>query len=418
MLEKFLRKQTIFLLLAVVIILPTIAAVVFHFNFHWWLQKSSFFAVTVIVGIYIGQLSTVYKIKHLVETGVDELVNKLAIPKIAKLDDPNLETESFVEFSNALLELLCEDFGYHGGIIHIFNGSLKPTFKHTFISGSKLSLPLTIDDYELMHEVCAQSPSGPITMYINAPRGNVVIDYSKRSDTKRKRSLAKDSVFLKFSYARLLPIYLENSYLGYLGLLRKDRPSIFEKLLDLVQLLSEKSILTAIENRKIDDAIKNFLSRQTLLQVFLTLTLLDRICENYETIESTKKLGDLIVDVLRDCWKFNACLILTSDDHLSAHCDENVDLNLIKNKLIPRIKLRFGSDSSLSSLLGSAADIYDFDEKPGFQEFIAIKIQKGSKSFGYLIATSKRQLTNFEKQLLVILENYKIDDTYEFLTAR
>jgi len=410
MLEKLLRKRTIIFILLALIIIPSVAAWIFNYNYVWWLRGSLFFAITSIVGIFIGQLSTIYKIRHIVETRVDQLVNRLAIPRIEKLDDPNLELNSFKEFSKGLITLLCDDFAYEAGVVHIFNDSLKTTFKHSLIPGAGQPVSLTFEDYKLMREWCRCEKSGQITVTRKSQQ-IFIPHYSSQSGLNKPTEVDTESGLINFSYIRLLPIHLDSFYLGYIGLFRYDSPSILEKFLDTVQLLTEKSILQTIEDKKIDDTVKNFLYRQSLLQVFLTLHHLDNIYEKAQTFGSTKELGDRIVEALRVCWRFNACIVMTIDRQLSYSIDKDVDLELIRNKLIPLIELNLSADTSYLPYIGSAADVFE-DERPGFQEFIAIKIEKDKVLFGYLIVTSKRALTDFEKQMLIILENYKIDDAF------
>lgn len=416
MLEKLLRRRTIIFILIALVIIPSIIARLLELDFTWWFRSSIFFSVTVIIGVFIGQLSTIYKIRHIVETRVDELVNKLAIPQITRLDDPNLEITSFIDFSKGLISLLCEDFAYQAGVVHIFNDSLKTTFRYSLIPGGGQPISLTFEDYKLMRDWCRYEKSGQVTVTRKSQR-ILIPRYSSQSGFDKPTETDAESGLLNYSYMRLLPIHLDTFYLGYIGLFRHENPSMIERFLDSVQLLTEKSILQAIEDKKIDDAIKNFLFRQSLLQVFITLTYLDNIYEKTQEFKSIKELGDRIVEALRVCWRFNACLILTTKDELSYSLDENVNLELINSKLIPRIKLSFSSIESNLPCIGSAADVYE-DEKPGFQHYIAIKIEKDDVLYGYLIATSKRSLTDFEKQMLIILENYKIDDAYSLFANR
>lgn len=416
MLEKLLRKRTIIFLLVALVVVPSLTARILNLEFVWWLRSSIFFAITVVIGIFIGQLSTIYKIRHIVETRVDQLVNKLAIPQITRLDDPNLELNSFIEFSNGLISLLCEDFAYQAGVVHIFDDSLTMTFRHSLVHGTKQSVSLINEDYKLMREWCRYEKSGQITVSRRSQR-ILIPRYTTRSELSRPTKVSAESGLLNYSYIRLLPIHLDAFYLGYIGLFRYERPSLVERFLDTVQLLTEKSILQAIEDKKIDDAVKNFLFRQSLFQVFITLNYLDNIYEKTQTFKSNKELGDQIVEALRVCWRFNGCLILTVDNQLSHSLDENVRLELIRSKLIPRIKLSFSTNESNLLCIGSAADIFE-DEKAGFQHYIAIKIEKDEILYGYLIATSKRAFSDFEKQMLIILENYKIDDAYSLFKNR
>lgn len=416
MLEKLLRKRTIIFILITLVIVPSLVARFLNLEFVWWVRSSIFFAITVVLGIFIGQLSTIYKIRHIVETRVDQLVNKLALPQITRLDDPNLELNSFFEFSKGLISLLCEDFAYQAGVVHIFDDSLTMTFRHSLVHGTKQSVGLIDEDYKLMREWCRYEKSGQITASLKSER-IFIPRYTNRSELSRPRKVDAKSKLLNYSYIRLLPIHLDTFYLGYIGLFRYKKPLLVEKFLDTVQLLSEKSILQAIEDKKIDDAVKNFLFRQSLLQIFITLNHLDNIYERTQTFKSIKELGDQIVEALRDCWRFNGCLILTVDNQLSHSVDKNVNLELIKSKLIPRIKLSFSTNESNLLCIGSAADVFE-DESPGFQEYIAIKIEKDEVLYGYLIATSKRAFSDFEKQMLIILENYKIDDAYTLFKNR
>lgn len=416
MLPRILRKRTIILILLSIIVLPTIFAVILRYDFVWWLQSSSFFALTVIVGIFIGQLTTVYKIKHLVETRVDELVNRLSIPKIARLDDPNLEVDSFIDFSNGLITLLCNDFNYAAGIIHIFNDSLKTTFRHSLKPGPGQSLKLTFEDYKLLKDWCRFETIGQIT--VRRKSQNVLaVHFPSKSNLDQTVKVDTSSALLEYSYMRLLPIHLDSFYLGYIVLLKDEGPSALERFVDAVQDLTEKSILQAIEDKKIDDAVKSFLFRQTLLQVFITLKILDDIYDGIGNFQSLKDLGDRIVEALKVCWRFNGCLILTQDGILSHDLDEGLSLKLIESKLLPRVKLRLSSGENSAIYMGTSADVYE-DEKPGFQDFVGIRICKDGLVFGYLVATSKRQLTEFEKQMLIILENYKIDDAYSLMYSR
>ena len=148
--------------------------------------------------------------------------------------------------------------------------------------------------------------------------------------------------------------------------------------------------------KEIDDAMKNFLVRQLILQVLLTIKYLDQIHDDLYSMQSSTELAERIVGVIRGCWNFNGCLIKHSDGEVVQSFDDSVNTNLIKDKLIPRINLRLEREPDLQFYKADAAQVFRHDEQPGFVEAFAIKLEKGNDYFGYVMVTANRKLTDFD----------------------
>ena len=417
MIKILLRKRTIFFLLFILIIGLTSTTAFLGYDYIWWLRGSIFFSITTIIGIYIGQITTAYKVRHALETKVDDLLNELAIPKLSRLDDPNLERISFCQFGKKLLALLCEDIDYEAGVIYIFEKSLKPTFIQTYYHYHKSELTLSRDDYKLYDRLCRRDPDDTITVSI---KSNDIynIKYKSNSKLNEKQKLSENFYTRRFKYLKLLPISLLGDYLGYIGLFKEVKSSFFDEILEIVHILSEKTILQEIENKKIDDSMKNFLFRQLILQIILTIRYLDNIHDDLHLLKSFNELSDKILKIIQDCWNFNSCIIKYKNNDIISIVDQCVDINLVKCKLIPRIDQRIENENELQIFEENAGQLFSIEENPGFESAIAIKIQKLNLYFGYLLVTCNRQFTDFEKQMLIILENSKIDDCYFELSKR
>ncbi len=416
MVERFVQKRNVFTLLLLLSITVTTITALLGWDYFWWFRASLFFAATTLVGIYIGQLSTAYKVRHALESKVDDLLNDLATPKLENLADPALERGSFLQFGRELLALLCEDFNYQAGLICLFEKSLKPTYRQTYYHNQKATLSLTHHDYKLYHELCRKDPSSTISLFLLL-NDTYSIQYSKKAEIE-DRKLDDKYHTIQFKHLKLLPISLNGEYLGFIGLFHKTKSAFLDNVLDFVKIVSEKAILQEIENKKIDDSMKNFLFRQLLLQVILTLRYLDHIHNGINLITNYNELAGRIIRVIRDCWNFNACVIKHVDGNFVEESDSTVDMQIVKSKLIPRIDQRLAVEKQLHFYEENAAQLCSLEETPGFESALALKLQKEDRYFGYLLVMANRELSTFEKQALAIFEDYKIDDCYWELTQK
>jgi hypothetical protein len=413
----FSKSMVIFLMMLVIISLIIVQGILVDRKAFFTLLTIELVVLTVSIRIGWSYEPNRLQSNRLQESLISEInraVGHLSQMHILKLADPAklfFESQNMKRFCQQFLRTLTKRFNYDSGFFEITDPSLPYSFFNWYTTRRGQGPPISLVN--------------AIRLVALKSRGKAV-SAEEQEITKLFKENGVPLAEFNLSYKRIaiVPVaHNEKEIFGYFALVGNRGRTPLLKLKPFGY--SESVLLTDIVNMKIVHPMKFFIERQRLWLAIGLMRILD-----FEVFEKiiTRRINDFldcgrrIVKILTDKLKLPVGFIYLRSDVLTPeHGDENPYIYLTSGErdIGDEIKQQFlmplisdKSDKwSKGPVMEAVANVVhptSFD----LSFYLACPIASASREYGMIGFMARRQFTDFDIELIRIVENFKIDDCF------
>lgn len=275
-----------------------------------------------------------------------------------------------------------------------------------------------------------------IDKYMASNQGNIAIlisDQSKRitdivdvdnkilklTDPTLLHDISNKVVPLPFEKAILTPITFDGINIGYLLLFYHSQPFL-SRLFNPKEMI-DNYMLKKIEDWKLDDAVKSIINKERLLLAFYLEKCIDEITNKAMRMDTTNK--KVYEENFPKLWKeiMETICNIMKIDRGSVLCDSitgkiikyNVDFeeNDLKREIFPVLLPAIAADNQKVDII-TENNLEGIGHKYSFNNVLYVKIAHGGEDFGMLYLFATRKFEDFDKMIMDIIEDIKLDDLF------
>ncbi|KAA3653463.1 MAG: hypothetical protein DWQ10_18410 [Calditrichaeota bacterium] len=236
-------------------------------------------------------------------------------------------------------------------------------------------------------------------------------------DSKELKTFIDDGFTLPHKNAILTPIFLKNRNIGYLLLFYKSQ-NAFSKWINPREMI-DNYMLKKIEDWKLDDVIQSIIEKERLLLSFYLEKIIDDVTtpqirpslfakNKMDFPETCEKILEAICKLLKI--EKGGFLYHNATDGLVRYA-ESLSEEIIHGSIVPYTKsLLAANNRKVSSFKTGALEA--LPENVDFKNVIYVKIEHNSRELGLLGLFANRELDEFDKFVLDIIEDIKLDDLF------
>jgi hypothetical protein len=369
-----------------------------------------------IVGVLVGRALELQKIRDKLVTEIDKAVNDLSRMRRLNLRDHSklyFESQNMERFCQKFFRILTEEFDYDLGFLEITDPSLPYPFLNSFPRKAPLP-PQTV--LEAIKKIVLRSEGR-------------IISCGESEMAKRFLDYGVDLIGINLPCKRVVIVPIahdEKEILGYFALFSSKGVSLIRRLMPFIY--PESELLAEIENKKIDDSIKFFIERQRLLLAIGLVRILDtEVFEQILTknINGFAECAHKIVEIITQQLKLPVGFIYLKEDLLPkedlfknpeiyVRDETEISHKRIKDEFIllfiDEVKHNWPKDLVVDNIARYVSPV-----PLKLEHFLACPISTSSRDYGIIGFIKREPFNDFDQELILNIENFKIDDCFSTL---
>ena len=337
---------------------------------------------------------------------------------------PKLLVEQVGVFGRKILRTFCQERFFpnaKGGMLCLRDPILP--LHPLSIYPEKLEEQIDSSVYKFIDQYLLTEPEEiAILRTDNRKRVNDITDVSGKTQQFESPALAeiiRNGITLPHEKAIVTPIFMKSSNIGYLTLFYKSQPFIY-RIFNPRELI-DNYMLKKIEDWKLDDAIQAIIERERLLLSFyLEKVIDDETTPQIRKSMFTRKSMDFhsvcekILEAISKILKIDkgGFLYHNGTDELICYTESLSDEE-IHRKIVPYTKSLLASNKKkvASFKISSMDSALNLDEVD-FENVIYVRIEYENDDLGLLGLFATRDIIDFDKFVLDIIEDIKLDDLF------
>ncbi|KAA3614620.1 MAG: hypothetical protein DWQ05_15095 [Calditrichaeota bacterium] len=335
---------------------------------------------------------------------------------------PKLLVEQVCHFGNKILKTFCQKQTFSnakGGIFCVKDPILPPHPRSIY--PEKLANKIESDLFKFIDLFLELYPN-KIAIFRTDKQNRIsrVIDFYGKNinlEFQALGDLLRQGIKLPYKNAIITPIFLKKSNIGYLMLFYKSQHFI-AKILNPREMI-DNFMLKKIEDWKLDDAIQSIIQKERLLLSFYLEKTIDDVTtpliRTSYSGENKINFPEVCKDILEAICKIlkmdkGGFLYHSANDELVCYTDSLNDEE-IHRQIVPYTKSLLATNNKKVSnfkIRSMGTQLPDVD----FENVFYVKIEYDSDELGLLGLFATREMEEFDRFVLDIIEDIKLDDLF------